>query len=241
MRLALISALVFASPAFADPAIDYGWQGGTRQCVRSATDVTFSQSSSYQLIVAIHGFDQPFVAYEGSVVIMPADGGSFPDAWRYDAAGCQPEGAMTTWFFPPPVEFGCFPLVYNARPYYQAAAPIFDETAGRLRVPFRVEYRDGPVSAFEPAYPSVLAIMQFDIAQSVPTNQAGPGTCGGLERPMCFQLESVRFERPDHSMMEIDRPISIVTANAAALGGTAACTAVSARAATWGALRASYR
>ena len=109
-----------------------------------------------------------------------------------------------------------------------ATSIAFDAGANRLRLDFALT-TPAPADPF-PSGQALVTIATFNM-----------GPCDGQDRPMCFSLRSLRFQRPDGSWFEADRPTSVITLNAASFDGPAGCAAVPVRAQTWGAVKAGYR
>ena len=149
-----------------------------------------------------------------------------PDAWRYDEAGCR--AALVSWKTHVSPGTTCGWLYDFAASPVPATSITYD--GSRLGLSLLLEV-GAPAEPF-PSGETLVAIARLALPQD---------DCGGANEPTCFLLRSLRFRRPDGTWFEADRPVSVITLNAAALDGPAACSAVPARAATWGALKGRYR
>jgi hypothetical protein len=236
------AALVFGSsaPVFAEPAAQFGYGLGFRYCVDPTADAFLPPGGGLRVNIAATGIAVPVRGYRASFELLPQDGLAFPDAWRFDADGCQFSARSITNFLPPPIETGCQTLASQSPIASAATTCTFDTGTRRLRVDLAVELT-GIASNPNPALAYFVASVPFDHFASVAGAANSPGTCGGVERAMCIRLTSLAIEDGEEHWIEAARPNSVLTVNAAALGGPTACAAVPTRASTWGGLKGSYR
>jgi hypothetical protein len=243
MRFLAFAALcLLGIPSRADAALvaSLDWYAGDRAaCDLVMKDRWVFPGESPALYLSVRGLDDTSDGYEATLELVPQDGGAFPDAWRFDLAGCAAARWDPPRLVPPSQGNGCGSLALDTGISGTAVTRTFDETAQHLKIDLYVTL-DGPETIHFPNDPFMVFLL--------PLNQAGgvngpsvEGSCGGLERPLCLALRTLRFHRPDGSWFEAATPLPVATANAAGLGGPSACSAVPARPATWGALKAGYR
>jgi len=241
MRLVLsfVIGFAFAAPTLAEPVAQFGFGIGLRACVGSPFDVSLSPGASIRVNLAMTGVNVPTRGYRASFELLPQDGLAFPDAWRFDADGCQASAWRGTDYLPPPVETGCRSLAWQAIIGSAVTTCAFDPETRKLRIDLAVEFTSA--AAPDPRLAYLVGSVPFDHFASVVGTAGAPESCGGLERAVCIHLLTLAIEDGDGNWIEAARPTSVLTVNAATLGGPAACAAVPARAATWGAVRVLYR
>jgi len=228
MRLSISSLafLLLPSVAHAAPSARLTWQLETLAgCYREVSDQYVQDGANVG--VGVTGLAEPFTAYAVDIELAAQDGQPLPDAWRFDEAGCRgPSGV--SWKTQVSPGSSCGSLYDFAASPVPATSITFDGL--RLHLSLLLEV-GAPADPF-PGAESLVAIARL---------QSFGGSCEGANDPTCFLLRSLRFRRPDGSWFEAERPIPVITLNAASLDGPAACAAVPVRAATWGALRGLYR
>lgn len=248
LRLSAAAFLVFASlpscptTAGATPNAILTWQLGQADCSTPRSDGWLEDGIGSLLNVAVTDLAETYRAYAATIEIVPQDGAGFPDAWRFDASGCQAGAWSGVRLEPSPPETGCGSLIYGVGATAQSSGVTrtWDPATGRLRLDLTVAL-DGPYALAFPAAPRLVFRIPFDHAHSVLTIDAAEGNCGGRERAMCFWLRSLRFQGVDGTWFESARPAPVVAVNAPSLGGVSACAAVPVRGATWGGIKAQYR
>jgi len=236
-RLVIIAILLVPGAAAAAPTALLTWQLETLAGCYRAMDDQYLEAGT-RLGVGVTGPAEPFTAYAVSIDALPQDGLPMPEAWRFEPGGCQLADRVS-WKTHPSPGSPCGWLFAMSSEPPPSTAITFDAGANRLRLEFSISL---PQAAEPfPGDESLVTIVAFDHRSSVPTIDAAEGDCGGRERPMCFSLRSLRFQRPDGSWFEADRPTPVITMNAASWDGPAGCSAVPARPATWGAVKGRYR
>lgn len=212
------------------------------------------------LFVLGTGITGPTAAYQFRV-FMGSDMGSnafgtcspinVPDAWRFDAAGCQGPSLYSV----STVSKTCPTLSGTSTPL-KTINLSYDPISGQQVLIVALVYSNEP----QPADPNVtyqLAHIQFDHTFAVQGAGDPPNTCGGFEKPMCFTLwggynvhgdclpanmvEHGSYVRSDGTEVPFGGgPDDVATFRIDA--GIQACNlATPARPTTWGAIRAQYR
>jgi len=182
-----------------------------------------------------------------------------PDAWRFDAGGCQgPSFLALSPTSQPAVAKACpgFKDAGGSRPFLtqSTVGPLhdwFNLPATLSEIDYAVAYPPGNAPSPDSTY--LLLELRFDETYGV-AGVASPGglTCGGLDRPMCFAVMSVVYQDLSFNDVPIDvgwdvvmqhfcysPPTVTATAN---WGGPGSCTGTTpVHAATWGSVKAQYR
>jgi hypothetical protein len=247
-----VALLLPAAPAGA-ATLDLSWDNcapliATRSAIPGPLNTIALYASATNL-------ERTHVAHDVSLWFanaLPCAGGPLatPDAWRFDAAGCQ-WGFATVGVTNP--QASCPPLSGPTRTVTLDLdhAPADGVTpAGAMRLRVRVDYAGSPQGPDAYARRHVFAIA-FDHTFSS-AGASTPATCGGLEQAMCFSLrpgggcgapllEHARYTDTTGSSV----PFTAGQASAAfALDPAAAApcfAAVPVRDATWGAIKGQYR
>jgi hypothetical protein len=221
--LLLIASLPCAAPAA--PTAYFTWKLETLAGCYTAHDDQYAFDGT-NVGVGVTGLTESYVAYALDIDVVAQDGGPLPDAFRYDAAGCRTPSSVS-WKIHPSPGSPCGWLYAMDENPVPATSVTYDGT--RLTFSFALAPSD-PADP-EAANQALVAILSL----------GGGGECEGGAAPVCFSLRSLRFQRPDGSWFEADRPVRVITLNAASSGGPAGCAAVPAQPATWGGLKGLYR
>jgi hypothetical protein len=167
---------------------------------------------------------------------------TLPDAWRFDAAGCN--GGFYTFTSQPPTLLakacpGFVPLATQqfTIPLFQLApAPLgYATTLGNGFL--AVSYPNGSTNTTPTQrYHLCQFLLDFTFAVNGPTN---PGVdCGGFETPMCINTVRQRSSWLDTNNVETLFDIGNASLTVHSVAG---CPAIPARAATWGEIKGQYR
>jgi len=244
--LTVAAALAFASSTqAADGLVDFSWNA----CTPVVQDVTSSTPGAFSLYVSVLGIDVPHQAYETTFIYGDASGG-VPDAWRFDPVGCQGSSFVTIDHLAPAAVAKTCPTFQGALASVQvkdvAFVPPSDQGTGYLGTNMRVSLFNAYPNGGAGITPVIgtryfLERVLFDHSFSV-QGATNPGVdCGNWANPICFKMARANyldlggFEIPFGRNVGAGQPL-FVTFN----GGTA-CSAVPAKAATWGAIKNQYR
>jgi hypothetical protein len=240
--------LLLASPSVpraANGVIDLSW-GNCSPVV--ANLVATNEPAS--LIASVIGNDQTHNAYQVRFVLGSAER-TAPDAWRFDAAGCQGSGALTIEHIAPAsVAKFCPDFQGPAAASIQIKDYSFVSNGSNypptmMRGVLANTYPAGATAV--PTQRYFLAAFRFDHAKSVSGGGTPGVSCGGLETPLCIQLlTGLTYRDPagtsswlrmsDGVEMPFD-PGNV----AATVNGIAGCPAVPVAPTTWGQLKSAYR
>lgn len=255
-RWTVVAALGLAGacPAAAAPTLDLSWDNCAPLL---ATKVQPPGQTIAALYCSATGMDRAHRSYDVSLWFASsascAAAAAMPDAWRFDAPGCQGGFAQVVVTNP---QQACPPLSGPTRvPVFtlEYSPPDGLTPPGAMRLRVSVSYADSPQAA-DPASRRHVFAIRFDHEFSVP-GQGEPGaTCGGYEHAMCFALwpggeaeacgpagavsTFVDTDGVEHPFAIGQGAVSFGHDAAAALGCLGA---VPAKSATWGALKGSYR
>src|SRR5689334_15925053 len=109
LALSILLLGVVANGAIADPVVDLYWNGCAGPIDRAVVT-----GDKPELYISVLGQSQTTIGYTINLRLLTASGGSglqYPDAWRFDPAGCEPFGSLQAGQdAPPPVAVSCPPL-----------------------------------------------------------------------------------------------------------------------------------
>ncbi len=185
--LAILLALVVSTDAHGGE-LALSW----RNCVAPLTahEQVSPGGGPYSLHVSVAGQVEAHRGYEVRLrVTAPEGDGALPDAWRFDAAGCQPSTAFEIATHLPALS-KC-PELTGAAQRTETATFAYDPKTGTALITLRVDYGDSR-SLANPVAPHVAAYIRFNHLGS----QEGPTvgmSCGGLERAICIRNEGSGF------------------------------------------------
>ena len=241
------SGLIIATQGHAaNGVIDITWGGLCAPVVQNITPATTPATS---LIASVLGNDQTHTGHQVVFLIGSANR-DVPDAWRFDAAGCQGSSFLTMNHLAPASAVKTCPsfagasTVLNIKEYgFVATGSIYDpDTMYGL---IADAHPDG-VTAL-PGTRYFLGQWLFDHSFSV----AGPGTpgtdCGGFETPMCVALltgnRHVVFEGGTSNYVAggVEFPFDEGPNDWRSTHGLAGCPATPVQNRTWGHIKSQYR
>jgi hypothetical protein len=207
---------------------------------------TASAPGVYSLYVSVLGIDVPHKAYDVRVLYGDANQ-QVPDAWRFDAEGCQ--GGSFLLIEPRPHAVAgskvCPAFMDESTPSLQIkdlrfVTPFEPYANTLLRLTLLNSYPNG-VATVDPLTRYLLARFEFDHMYSV-EGAGTPGlTCGGFESGVCFKLTRANYLTMDGVETDFDRPgFALQTATFNDIQLTQ-CVANPVRPATWGQIKNQYR
>jgi len=241
-----IVALSIAAAAHAAPGIAIlAWNGCNTSPITNLA-VAAGQSSGVHLTCFVTGQSDPTLGYQVQILYGDANH-AVPDAWRFDAAGCQGSGFVV--------------LNHLAPSSLSTSCPSF-QNAGGARTSLQIK----DLNFSPPSLPYPLTMMRIVVANVFATGNApvaaakyflcdaefdhtfsvvGPtpsdhSACGGLEDGICFHLVSATYLLDSPAQPEVPFQIgsgAFVSANAP--GGS--CLVDAAHPTTWGAIKGQYR
>jgi len=232
---AVLLGCVLASQAVAAGAVRLDWD----TCAMSPVNRTLMDPDPVQCFVTVRGQAEAHDGYHVRLAVIPSTGSAFPDAWRFDVAGCQGSNYIEMYSDDPTG------FLSKTCPVFSGTATALtirdysvDPTIGRGQIVFAKAYPSGSTS-FNPAWRYFLFVVIFEHYNST-VGATVPGTsCGGLETPICLLITLAEW----HSMDGVTAPWAIeresITVNDPA--ATACSAATPARPSTWGAVKDQYR
>ena len=182
MGMAILSTLAVAGVSRAAiGTVDLSWDGCT-----GPVDKTTTTPGIYNLFITELGHDQPHKAYDVRIIYGDATQ-NVPDAWRFDADGCEGTSLITQDV----TSKLCPPFWQNAPGALQIKkvefSPPQDGYATTLmRILLANAY--GEVNVVVPTTRYLLEVIKFDLSAAVVGAGSPPATCGGFEVPMNFKL-----------------------------------------------------
>lgn len=236
--MAILSTLVVSGVSqAADGVVDMTWD----TCV-GPNDKTTTAPGVYGIYLSVIGIDQLHKAYDVRAIYGNATQ-QVPDAWRFDALGCQGSSLVALdHLAPAAVSKVCPSFMQTSAPSLQIKdvgfSPPSDPYAQTLmRIVMANSYPNG-VATVSAATRYFLTRFNFDHTFSV----TGPTTlgvdCGGFEQSICFKLSNASYLTLDGIEIPFGRvnPAPYVSFN-----GPGACPGVPAKTTTWGSIKGQYR
>jgi hypothetical protein len=226
-----------------------GWTACNASPITDLT-VTANQASGINLVVMVSGQTDPTTAYQCQILYGNASK-TVPDAWRFDAAGCQGSAFVVVNAKSPAALSKTCPSFQDAGAPNQALAitdvsfyPSGHSYASTLmRISCANSYPAGNVPVGATKY--FLCDAEFNESFGV-VGASDPGnTCGGLEGVMCFNLASASFLPNDGVGTEADFVFHGGAtgdwATASTAGPAGGCQGTPAQTRTWGSIKSQYR
>lgn len=233
MGLTLLTSLAFAGLSQAAiGTVDMTWDNCT-----GPVDKTTNVAAPYSLFITVIGHDEGQKGYDVRVLYGNASQ-LVPDAWRFDADGCQGSTLISqdisSKACPPFHQDSGHPLQIRKVDF----SPSFDPYPQTLMRVLLANVYD-PVTSVNPGTRYLLERIGFDLTYAVPGPTLPPGTCGGFEQPMCFKVSSASFLDLDNIEKAFNRSIQSL---AVSFNGPGACEgAVPVQVKTWGSIKNQYR
>jgi hypothetical protein len=244
--LAVLGALVVASSSQAAVGTVYmGWNACN---TTPTTDLSIPDgtSSNINLTVFVTGHDVATTAYQ--IWILYGDASkTVPDAWRFDAAGCQGSSFVTVNHLAPAAVAKACPSFQDAGGANQSlqikdisfSPPTLPFATSLMRIVVANSYPAGNVPVAATKY--FLMDAEFNELYGV-TGASDPGlTCGGLETPMCFNLNNATYLDTDGNELPWTFHGSATGDWATAQAYGAGCQGTPAQTRTWGSIKNQYR
>jgi len=181
----------------------------------------------------VYGHHEAHKAYEIRVTLQAPTGTPFPDAWRFDAAGCQDSILMflnptaATPFCPRFVPPGA-----SAVTHYD-----YDGVTDGANITVAVQYPTVP--AADPAVRFALFSARFEHLFSTVEPTVPGVSCGGLSTPICIAVTKAEWVGADGSVLPFNIQPNAITINDPQ--GLVCAAATPVRAETWGTIRQMYR
>lgn len=238
LALVLGGTLGVASHSGAVPTVDLSWGN----CSPIAPAVTDPLRGPHHLFASVTGQEEGHRAYQLYVHLRSAQS-QVPDAWRFDAAGCQPNG-LEIRHIPPGFAAKTCPAFHGTQEPLVLKDYSYDATIGQATL-FLALYYSGGVAAPNPATRYFLLDAIFDHTNSVVGSGDTPGTCAGFEHDITLSL--IRdlpcpFCSPRPPMWADlqggEHDFAIGQGSVTFCGS---CAPVPARGATWGQIKGQYR
>ncbi len=229
----LLALLVQAAPggdAAAEPTVNLSWSFCSSAPLTSRSIGPGDQAGVY---TSVRGHEAPHLGYRLAWILRTPDPG-FPDAWRFDADGCQGTDLLTINPRGPVTFTRCFDFA-GASAWTASTRVEFDASAGTLRIELDHDYSPLVVPSVDQTY--FLARVLFDHTWS--SVESGATMCSGIDRPVCIALAQAGWIDEAGELQAW--PIGSGIVSASPDGGPVECAAVPATRGTWGTIKAQYR
>ncbi len=234
-RAPLLAALPLlahtTAPAHAAGTIDRSWDA----CAPITVVKSMGAPQPYRLYVSMTGQADVLRGYQAFCDVAALVPAPLPDAWRFDAGGCQGPDRVVFRTLPTPAEgVNCLAL-QSPGPTFAITDYAYDVVTRRGRILISKALPSGSAIP-NPALRYHLAAVEFDHTASVVGTGAPDGACGGFERDVIIAVSGTP---------NLTDPASVQHPFAA--GGNAAVTYVGsggpvpAAPTTWGAIKGHYR
>ena len=184
----------------------------------------------------VYGHEESHQGYEIRVTLQAPTEMSFPDAWRFDDAGCQDPSLGLLNINPLASTPFCprFSQTFNA---VTIQSYTYDGATDGANIAVAAVYPTAATT--DPALRYSLFSARFDHAFST-VEPTVPGTsCGGLATPICIAVTKAEWTRSDGVVLPFTIQPNAITFNDPQ--GLVCAAATPARAETWGAIRQMYR
>ena len=229
---AVLVATSGAAPARADTTIRGSWNFS---CASTVTEIVLGGSERHRLTFGQAGADSLPRTIRLVLELSAADGGPIPDAWRFDAGGCQGPDLLSWDYF---VAAAIKTCPGNMPPVAQTVTHDVRLAPDGQSLRFEFERTFATPSVLRGLSERLVLSLLFDHSASVAGTASGGAACGGVERPVCLRLVEAQYESfagmwQDHRRLNTD-----YRANAPPGSD---CGPVAARAATWGTIKGQYR
>jgi hypothetical protein len=232
LLLVLAAAAAAPGPATAVGTVDLSWNACNPVAPGPVT-----------LFASVVGQDQAHKSYQVRLYI-DAYPLAFPDAWRFDAAGCQGSSFIEIRHLPPAAVAKACPAMQGAVPGLQVKDYSYNALTGQAYCLLANSYPAGVLSP-NPATRYFLMAVVLDHTYSV-TGAGTPGvTCGGFEKDVTIDFDSGcigRFCGPDlPRWLDMDGNEHEFAVGQGSLTFCGSCEPVPASATTWGSIKGQYR
>ena len=222
--------------------VDLSWDA----CAPIVSQRVRDGAHPYSLYASVLGHDSPHKAYQVTMLVEAVNTSGIPtflhpDAWRFDAPGCQTSALLR-------IDHQAPSAVVKACPSFQPPLVgsiqdrsfVFDPLLGRCRTFLATTYPAGTSATTNPAQRYFLVRWEFDHTFSV----VGPGTPGepGLPAPDCGGFETnLRFRITSAAWLDLANEERAWSFGPDPLTFCGSCTPVPAAATTWGQIKGQYR
>jgi len=229
----LITALGFAggSNAHAAGTVRLNWN----PCTTGPVVTSGNPGDAMMFWATVYGHVEAHKGYEIRVRLQAPTGTPFPDAWRFDDAGCQ---------VPAIALLNLNPL--GATPFCPRFIPTNAVTSTSYSYDGLTDAATIAIAATYPTIPAVDPAVRFAVFSARFNHVAStieptvPGvSCGGFATPICIAVTKAEWTRPDGTVLPFNIQPNAITFNDPQ--GHVCEAATPARAATWGAIRGQYR
>jgi len=213
-------------------------------CAPVVQDVAASAAPT-SLIFSVLGNDQTHNAFQIRF-ILTGPNHLVPDAWEFDAAGCQGSSLITINHLSPATAVKMCPHFQGTNPSlqikdYSHVQPGTGIETTMMRGVLANTYPAGFTTSAATRY--FLGQFIFDHTFSV-AGATTPGVdCGGLQTPICIMLQQNAISTSSYVRLadNVEVPFDFDANNWVTVNGYAGCPATPAKSTTWGSIKNVYR
>ena len=242
LLLVVASAAATPLPASATPTVDLSWN----ECSPIVPTLERGAPGPITLFASVVGQDQGHMAYQVFLYLdSPPPFFVLPDAWRFDADGCQGSSRVEIRHVPTATVVKACPAMQGPQPGIQIKEYTFDPLVSRARCVLATAYPPG-VESPNPAIRYFLMAVVLDHTNSV-TGGGTPGvTCGGFERDVVIDFDPNCVgigcgHTPNPIWLDLQGNEHEFAIGNGSLRFCGSCEPVPAAASTWGMIKGRYR
>jgi hypothetical protein len=227
--------------AAADGQVDLGWNA----CgpITSGLPSIAPGTPEVSLWVSVLGLDQRIRGYSFQILYGIPTERRVPDAWRFDALGCQTAAQvhidhLVTKTCPPLIGPKPWSLQIERVEPNGTWMPWFESDLMLITLSNAYENagEDSP-AGIDPGTRYFLGRVRFDHTYSV-NGPTTPGVdCGGLDEPLCFTLVTGQYVNFEGSTI----PFGFSGVRSLTVGPPSGCPDTPTRNSTWGQIKSQYR
>lgn len=237
--MSALAALALAAPVHAaDGTFNLSWDS----CVGPLDKTIGAAAPAASLYGSVIGFDVPFKAYQVQLLLGNSSTTAVPDAWRFDAAGCQGSSFITIDHLAPAAVVKTCPTLQGAvnsiqiKDVSEVRTTALPYDGDYLRITMANALGDNVVTPVAATRYFVMRAL-FDHSFSV-VGATTPGVdCGGVEQSIC--IATIVATYLDANGIEMNWGMG--GNRAATVNGAAGCPASPTTTTTWGAIKSQYR
>jgi hypothetical protein len=187
LSLVVLASIALAGPAGSVPLVNVSWDNCT-----GPVDHKIIPGQPASIYASVLGHDQPHRAYLVQLRLYSTTG-QYPDAWRFEAGGCQGPTHLTIDHLAPAEVAAACPSFQGTLTSLQLKDFTYDPVRGRADTYIAVAYPNGGLGNSQQVNSArryFLARWWFDGALWAEGATVPGVTCGRLEASMCIASTS---------------------------------------------------
>jgi len=206
-------------------------------CTTGPVVTSVGPGDAVMMWATVYGHEESHRGYEIRVTLQSPTGSSFPDAWRFDDAGCQDPSFGLLFLSPLASTPFCPRFMQSASTPVTIQNYTYDGLTDGANIVVAAQYPT--VASSNPAVRYAVFSARFEHAFSTVGPTVPGESCGGLSTPICIAVTKAEWIRSDGFVLPFTIQPNAITINDPQ--GLVCAAATPARAATWGTIRQMYR